>query len=320
MKKNIYLILLFSCLFISSKNVLGQSKSDKLGAAAKVNSRGMALKNSDTTWSWLSAEWFTVSANSIDKIDWIESNEQSHDYSAQAQLFLYYQNRNRRLRWENQAETGIAYKQSGDKPGVYSADKINALTKLSYRTSKKSKFSYSMLLAVNTTFLDVADSKGNVTKGFFEPGTLEFGPGINFLNKKATLSLFFSPATKKTIYVIGDGPKYDNLKKKEKIKNGENYYREFGTLINATFLTDISPKLAYTGNYDFYSDYLHNPENIFINLRNTFRYSLSQSIALTWSLNYIYDDHLYAGSQLKSELGVGFNPKILTKIPTKFKK
>ena len=325
MKNKFYFLLLFISLAIFSNNVLGQeyeekSRADKLAAAKKVNSRGLALKNADTTWTWLSAEWFTVGGNTVDKYDWVESFDDSHDFSAQAQLFLYYQNRNRKFRWENMLETGIAYHQKGDAPGKYSSDKINFLTKVNYRVSKKSKFFYSALFALNSTFLDNVDAKGNVTKGWMEPGTIEFGPGINFKNKSGSVSIFGSPFTKKTIYVIGMGKEYNNLKKKEKIFYDETEYREFGFLINSVVLFDITPSIAYTGNYDLFSDYLHNPENVFINLHNTFRFALGKNLALTWGLNFIYDDHLYAGPQFKSELGLTFSPKIMTKTPTKPKK
>jgi len=113
------------------------------------------------------------------------------------------------------------------------------------------------------------------------------------------------------------GKEYNNLKKKEKIFYDETEYREFGFLINSVVLFDITPSIAYTGNYDLFSDYLHNPENVFINLHNTFRFALGKNLALTWGLNFIYDDHLYAGPQFKSELGLTFSPKIMTKTPTK---
>jgi hypothetical protein len=176
------------------------------------------------------------------------------------------------------------------------------------------------LFALNSTFLDNVDAKGNVTKGWMEPGTIEFGPGINFKNKSGSVSIFGSPITKKTIYVIGMGKEYNNLKKKEKIFYDETQYQELGFLINSTVLFDITPSIAYTGNYDLFSDYLHHPENVFINLHNTFRFALGKNLALTWGLNFIYDDHLYAGPQFKSELGLTFSPKIQTKTPTKPKK
>jgi len=150
-----------------------------------------------------------------------------------------------------------------------------------------------------------------------EPGTIEFGPGINFKNTSGSLSIFGSPFTKKTIYVNGFGPQFEVLKKKEKIFFDETEYREFGFLVNATIIKDLTKTISYTGNYDLFSDYLHNPENIFINMRNLVRFKLGKDLALTWALNFIYDDHVYQGPQFKSELGLTFSPKIQTKTPTK---
>jgi hypothetical protein len=325
MKKNLLFLSLFIILLVFSEKGLSQvykekSKSEKLAAAKKVNSKGFASKNSDTTWKWLSAEWFTVGASSIMNSNWIESSENSSDFSFQAQWFLNYSNRNRKFRWDNQLETGIAYHQKGDAPGVTSNDKINFVTKANYRANKKSRFFYSVLFALNSTYLDNVDSKGNVLKGFMKPGSLEFGPGINYMNKSGSISIFGSPITKKTIYVSGMGTEFNALKKKEKIPYDETQYQELGFLVNSVVLFDITPSIAYTGNYDLFSDYKHHPENVFINLHNTFRFTIGKFLALSWGLNFIYDDHLYPGPQLKSELGLTFSPRISGKVPVRSKK
>ncbi|NQW76581.1 MAG: DUF3078 domain-containing protein, partial [Cytophagales bacterium] len=158
MKNKFYFLLFITGLLFLSQNIFGQeyeekSRTEKMAAAQKVNNAGLALKNADTTWTWLSAQWITLGGNAQDKFDWIEAEDDQHSFNAQAQIFLYYQNRNRKFRWENQFETGISYLQKGEiDPGTYAGDKLNFLTKVSYRISKKSKFSYSALLNINTTF------------------------------------------------------------------------------------------------------------------------------------------------------------------------
>jgi hypothetical protein len=191
------------------------------------------------------------------------------------------------------------------------------LTKLSYQVSKKSKFSYAALLSVNTSYRDVVDAKGNVKSGWFTPGTMEYGLGINYLKtvKKDRFSIFVSPTTFKTIYVLGNEDVYRQLKLKEKIKGNADTYQEFGTLVNASILYNITPKIAYQANLDLYSDYLHKPENIFINSRNTFRFAFTSSFALSWALNIVYDDHLFAGPQVLSQLGFTLSPKTLKSWP-----
>ena len=147
MKNKFYFLLFITGLLFLSQNIFGQeyeekSRTEKMAAAQKVNNAGLALKNADTTWTWLSAQWITLGGNAQDKFDWLEAEDDQHSFNAQAQIFLYYQNRNRKFRWENQFETGISYLQKGEvDPGTYAGDKLNFLTKVSYRISKKSKFS-----------------------------------------------------------------------------------------------------------------------------------------------------------------------------------
>lgn len=335
MKNKLHFLLLFTILLISSQTIFGQveekkeekveeiedaSRSQKLADTKKATSKGISLKNTDTDWRWLAAQWYTLGGNSVNKYDWVESYEDSRAFNAQAQLFLVYQNKNLKFRWENQLETGISYSQKGEEPGKYSSDKIFYLTKANYRISKKSKFFYSALFALNSTFLDNVDAKGNITKGWMTPGTIEFGPGINYKNKPGSVSIFGSPFTKKTVYVIGSGNEYNTIKKKEKIFSNETEYRQFGFLVNSIILFDITKSISYQGNYDLFSDYLHDPENVFVNMHNTFRFALGKNLALSWGLNFIYDEHLYSGPQFKSELGLTFSPKIQTKVPTKRKK
>jgi len=331
MKNKFYFALLLSCFLVLSINASAQnedeqeeqsgpanSRKNQTGNAAKTMGQKSALTTTDTSWTWLAAQWYTVSGNAINKSNWLESPNNSLAYNAQAQLFLYYQNKNRRVKWENQVETGLAYSQNNtDLPGVYTGDKVFGLTKLSYQVSKKSKFSYAALLSVNTSYRDVVDAKGNVKSGFFTPGTMEYGLGINYLKtvKKDRFSIFVSPTTFKTIYVLGNEDVYRQLKLKEKIKGNADTYQEFGTLVNASVLYNITPKIAYQANLDLYSDYLHKPENVFINSRNTFRFSFTSNFALSWALNIVYDDHLFAGPQVLSQLGFTLSPKTLKSWP-----
>jgi len=321
MKNTFYFLSIITLLLIFSEKGLTQTKSkaEQLAAAKKISSKGNTSKNSDTTWKWLSQEWFTVGASSIANKDWVESSDNSTDFSFQAQWFLNYQNKTRKFRWDTQLETGIAYHQKNDDPGKFSSDKINLTTKFNYRSSKKSKLFYSVFVGLNTTYLDNLDTKGNVLKGFMKPGSFEFGPGINYINKSNTLTIFVSPFTKKTIYVSGMGSEFNALKKKEKIPYDQTEYQEAGFLVNSIVQVDLSPTIAYTGNYDLFSDYKHHPENVFVNLHNTFRFAIGKFLALSWGLNFIYDDHLFPGPQFKSEIGLTFSPRISGKVPMKKK-
>jgi hypothetical protein len=133
------------------------------------------------------------------------------------------------------------------------------------------------------------------------------------------LTIFASPFTNKTIYVSGMGSEFNALKKKEKIPYDQTKYEELGFLVNSVVQVDISPTIAYTGNYDLFSDYKHHPENVFVNLHNTFRFTIGKFLALSWGLNFIYDDHLFPGPQFKSEIGLTFSPRISGRVSVKTK-
>ena len=134
MKNKFYFALLLSCFLVLSINASAQdeqeeqsgpanSRKNQTGNAAKTMGQKSALTTTDTSWTWLAAQWYTVSGNAINKSNWLESPNNSLAYNALAQLFLYYQNKNRRVKWENQVETGLAYSQNNtDLPGVYTGD------------------------------------------------------------------------------------------------------------------------------------------------------------------------------------------------------
>jgi len=78
-------------------------------------------------------------------------------------------------------------------------------------------------------------------------------------------------------------------------------------------MKEFNKTLSYKGRLDLFSNYKHNPQNIDLYMTNALNVKLNKILALTWSVDLIYDDDVRlfgptqtsAGLQLKSLVGVG---------------
>jgi len=143
------------------------------------------------------------------------------------------------------------------------------------------------------------------------------------LKIKDKFSLFLSPLTSKTTIVskinLVDETKY-GLEKDQRIKN------EKGAYVKILYKFKLDKNIDVNTKWEFFSNYLHNPQNIDVNSETTTNMKVNKYLSVTLLLHFIYDDDINIpvykivngerkkigvtkGLQFKEIMGIGFSYK-----------
>lgn len=153
-----------------------------------------------------------------------------------------------------------------------------------------------------------------MSSDFLSPAYALLGLGLDYHPVK-NLSIYVSPVTARWIIVQNDSLA---AQAQYGVDSNKHVKFQFGAYATISYTTNITKTLSYTGRLDLFSDYLHNPQNIAINMTNLFAVKISKVISATWSLDLIYDDNIRQfgpnktspGLQVKSLIGAGLLVKI----------
>jgi hypothetical protein len=160
------------------------------------------------------------------------------------------------------------------------------------------------------------DGSRVLTSDFLAPAYVIVSPGLNYMpNKK--FSFFISPATLRWTIVENDSlasvGSYG-------VDSGKHVKLEFGAYSTISFTTKISENAVYTGRLDLFSNYLHDPQDVDINLSNLIAVKVSGILTMTVAFNLIYDNDVStvndngtvggAKPQLQELLGIGLQLKL----------
>ena len=74
------------------------------------------------------------------------------------------------------------------------------------------------------------------------------------------------------------------------IDSGKTVKTEFGAYASISYIKKIGTASAYTGRLDFFSNYLHDPQNIDIYWTNMLAVKVAKLLSMTLSVNIIYDN------------------------------
>jgi hypothetical protein len=265
----------------------------------------------DSAKLWNKGGAFSVTAGQTTLSNW--SGGGTEAFSVNGTVSLYADYKKNRETWDNNLNVQYGYIKTKGVIGQTSANLLDFLSL--YGHSIAPKWSISGLFRLRTQPFDgyayEADDAGVVHGTFnstiFAPAYITLAPGITYKPVK-NLNIFFSPIGARGLLVAN---KFLSDRGAYGVDTGKTFKFEFGALLNARYTTNITKTIAYSGNLELYSNYLHNPQNIYVFWTNTFAAKLTKALAVTWNFNLAYDD-LYrpnppAGPKLQTQsiLGVG---------------
>ena len=226
-------------------------------------------------------------------------------------IFNYYAfYKNGRKSWDNTIDFNLGYVRTTSLGSRKNDDKFDVLSKYGYALSPK--LSLSGLFNFRTQFFKGYTYPDNVktfSSAFLSPAYILLSPGLDYKPTK-NLSIFFSPITFRWIIV-----KNDSLSAKGYygVPPGKKVKSEIGAFMSINYLKDFTKNFSYKGRLDLFSNYKANPGNIDLYMTNLFSVKISKVLAVTWSLDMIYDDdvklfgpnHNSPAMQVKSLVGIG---------------
>ena len=308
--------LLLGALLMASAAVQAQDngRTDiKSDLDNKVDKSGRTF---DSTKNWNKGGSLSVNVAQTSLGNW--SGGGTDALSANAFVNLYADYLKGKNSWTNNLNVQYGYLKTSGLDGRKSADLIDFVSL--YGHSLNPKLDVSALFRLRTQgfkgYTYGTDENGQETKAlssnFFAPAYLTLAPGITYKPFKG-FNLFVSPVAARALVVadhfLSDQGAYG-------VDTGKTMKFQLGFLLNAGYTADITKTISYTGNLELYSNYLQDPQNIYIFMTNTFAAKLTKAIAVTWNFNLAYDD-LYRpvegkGPKLQTQsiLGVGLLYKL----------
>lgn len=220
--------------------------------------------------------------------------------------------------WDNTVDLAYGFLSTTSLGTRKSDDKIDILSKYGYDIGKN--WYISGLLNFRSQFSAgyayPKDGSPVLTSDFLAPAYVIVSPGLNYMpNKK--FSFFISPATLRWTFV-----KNDSLANAGAygVDSGKHVRLEFGAYSTISYTAKISENATYTGRLDLFSNYLHDPQDVDINLTNLLAVKVTGILTMTLAFNLIYDNDVStvnsngtiggAKPQLQELLGIGLQVKL----------
>jgi hypothetical protein len=207
--------------------------------------------------------------------------------------------------WENKIDAQYGMIRSGT-ANVFkkNADQLLALTKFSLKATEKYWY-YTLFADFRTQFSPgynyYADSIApGIVSNLMAPAYVQLALGMDFKIEDYFTITFAPVAGKMTIVndrgladegAFGVKPAVRDTAGKV-ITPGEKIRYEFGGRVTIKFKKDLSKNVSVDSYADFFSNYLHNPQNVDIVWNTLVNFKITKFISATISTKLIYDDDI----------------------------
>lgn len=223
-------------------------------------------------------------------------------------LFAFY--KKDKYSWDNTFDLNIGYVNTTSQGGRKNDDRFDFLSK--YGTAINDKLNVSVLANLRSQLFKGYTYPGGVktfSSTLMAPGYLLNSFGIDY-KPISHLSIYLSPVTARWVIVRDTSLANRGL---YGVTPGKTSNFEFGAFATITYQRIINKIITYKGRMDLFSNYKHDPWNVDLFFANAFNAKLGKSLAVSWSLDFIYDDDVRLfgknqrspGLQIKSLIGIG---------------
>ena len=220
--------------------------------------------------------------------------------------------------WDNTIDLAYGFLKTTSLGSRKSDDKIDLLSKYGYEIGKN--WYISGLVNFRTQFAPgyayPAGKAPVLTSDFLAPAYIILSPGFNYMPNKQ-FSFFISPATLRWTIVKNDSLSAQGA---YGVDSGKHVRLEFGAYSTISYTAKISENAVYTGRLDLFSNYLHDPQDVDVNLTNLIAVKVTGILTMTVAFNLIYDNDVStvksdgtvggAKPQLQELLGIGLQLKL----------
>ena len=283
---------------------------DEVIKKLRTDTDRMLKNNSDTSSKkWRRGALLGVNLSQGSLSNWAAGGD---DFSLSANtnlnLFAFY--KKNKHSWDNTFDLNLGYVNTTSQGGRKNDDRFDFLTKYGYAVDPK--LNISSLINFRSQIFKGYTYPGGVktySSTFLAPGYVLNSLGLDYKPAK-NLSIYFSPLTARWVIVRDTALSNRGF---YGVTPGKSFNFEFGAFATIAYQRIINKIITYKGRLDLFSNYKHNPWNIDLFMANAFNAKLGKSLAVSWSLDFIYDDDVALfgenlrspALQVKSLIGIG---------------
>jgi hypothetical protein len=288
-------------------------------AVGQVTDAETALRKSSADslngWKKGGAVFLNMSQTSL--TNWAAGGTNSMALNGLVNLYANYTYGN--STWDNTLDLGYGKVKQGEGKFIKSDDKIDLMSKYGQKAS--GAWYYAVLMNFKTQ-MDKGYNYPNdsvMISKFMAPAYILGAIGMDY-KPNDVFSAFIAPVTAKITMVndqvLADSGAFG-------VDRGKKSRAEFGGYIRVAFKKDLMQNVNFGTKIDFFSNYLHNPQNIDINWEALLALKVNKFITASVSTQLIYDDDIViikeldngttkevkSKIQFKEILGIGFTLK-----------
>lgn len=301
----------FLGLLLFSLSLAAQDESVK---KLRSESDRVIKKETDTSSKfWRSGGIYGINISQASLNNWAAGGDNfSLSVNSLLNLFAFY--KKGKASWDNTFDFNLGYVKTTSLGSRKNDDRFDLLSKYGHALSEK--LNLTGLFNIRSQFFKGFIFPGNVktySSDFMAPGYLLLSVGLDYKPTK-NLSLFFSPSTARWVIVRDTALANKGL---YGVEPGKKSAFEFGGFATINYLKEFNKFITYKGRLDLFSNYRHKPQNIDLFMSNILSAKLGKVLAVTWSVDIIYDDDVRLfgpnktspGTQIKSLVGIGLQLK-----------
>ena len=307
MKKVLFVLILLS-------SIKGMAQDATVTDLKKSSERQINKDAADTaTKTWKKGGVVSVNLSQGSLSNWAAGGD-DFSLSVNTALSLYAFYKKGRHIWDNTFDFNLGYVNTTSLGTRKNDDRIDLVSKYGYDLGKKwyasLLFNFRSQLFKGYTY---AETEKTLSSNFLSPAYVLLSPGFDY-KPSDNFSFFISPATVRWTIVLDDTL---SARGDYGVDPGKHVKTEIGAFASVNYMKEFNKIVTYKGKLDLFSNYRHNPQNVDVYFTNLLSVKLSKILALTYSLDIIYDDdaRLFgpmgtgARTQLKSLIGVGLLAK-----------
>ena len=284
-KVTIFLLLLFN---------LSYGQFSKLGYVKKDS-----VSNNIEPEIWTNLNTVRLDFSEVAFVNWNSGGTNS--ISALLNVFSSLKYSQNNLNWTASARARYGINNQQNQELRKTEDEIELTSTLGYRENDATNWYYSARFNFKTQFSNGYNypDRDNAISRFMAPGYLFFGGGAEYGKNLEQLSIYLSPLTFKSTFVLDEDLANEGSfgvdpaifdENGNILEKGQKVRTEMGILITNSYQAKIFKNISLTNRLSLYSDYLNSFGNIDIDWEIIFDFKVNSFVSATLGSHLRYDD------------------------------
>jgi len=242
----------------------------------------------DPAW-WVNQNSIGLDINEVAFLNWSAGGENSISGLLKINFNRTYENE--RLLWKSEMRMRYGINMQEGRELRKTNDELRLNSSFGYRSYLGSDWYYTMKFNFYTQFTDgykYPDTENPISR-FFAPAYLFFGAGAQYNLKPKHFTVYMSPITFKSTFVMDDDLSDEGAFGVEK---GKRSRIEFGTLVQSHWQVEVVKNIAMENKLSLYTDYINNFGNIDVDWQLNFKFKINKFFEAGLGTHLVYDDDI----------------------------